>query len=737
MKKIGLYLLIVWLTCHLPSALVAQERKKVAVVLSGGGAKGAAHIGALRVIEEAGIPVDYVVGTSMGAIIGGLYAIGYTPHQMDSLVKAQDWPFVLSDKIRRQDESIPEREDSEKYLYTVSFRNSLKEAGDGGIIRGQNIDNLLSTLTVGYHDSIDFSKLPIPFACVSEDVVEGKQIVFQSGELPKAMRASMAIPGVFAPIRMNNWVLVDGGMTNNYPTDVARALGADIIIGVDLQTPPLAADKLVGVGDILGQILKLTTQNNHDENVAITDTYILVDVEGYSTSSFTPVAMDSLTHRGEKAAREKWDELIALKSKIGIPESYQPQRPAPYESVFEDDGKIWVRSIVLDGVDAKNQRYLLHRSGLKNNSMVGLEQIEKAVSIMCGSQSYIGGAYKLHETPEGYILQFPLQERTEKDLRVGLRFDTEEMAALLFNASRRMNTRIPSTLSGTLRVGKRVSASLNYNLELFRFKNLDISYMYQYNDINVYKKGSRAYNTTYNFHTATFGVTDIHLSNVLYGVGLNWEYYDYNKLLVEEGQEELHVSSDHYFNYTAFFHYDNLDKRYFPQKGQSVRVNAALYTDNLIGYKGSAPFGSVMAGWSGAFSLTEHFTVLPAIYGRVLIGNNVPYAYKNLIGGEVFGHYFPQQLPFAGVNHVEPAENALTIASMKLRQHLWGKHYVTLNGNVGWNNNDFFKLFSGEKLYGVSASYGINTLFGPLQGTISYSNRTKKLGFYISLGYDF
>ncbi|MCD8030558.1 MAG: patatin-like phospholipase family protein [Bacteroides sp.] len=722
---------------NLPSALYAQERKKVAVVLSGGGAKGAAHIGALKVIEEAGIPVDYVVGTSMGAIIGGLYAIGYTPHQMDSLVKAQDWPFVLSDKIRRQDESIPEREDSEKYLYTLSFRKSLKEAGDGGIIRGQNIDNLLSTLTIGYHDSIDFNRLPIPFACVSEDVVEGKQIVFQSGELPKAMRASMAIPGVFAPIRMNNWVLVDGGMTNNYPTDVAKKLGADIIIGVDLQTPPLTADELVGVGDILGQILKLTTQNNHDENVALTDTYILVDVEGYSTASFSPAAMDSLTHRGEKAAREKWDQLTALKSKIGIPASYQPQRPAPYQSVFQDDSKIPVRSVVLDGVDTSDQRYLLHRSGLKNNSMVGLEQIEKAVSVMCGSQSYIGGAYQLHETPDGYILRFPLQERTEKDLRVGLRFDTEEMAALLFNASLRMRTRIPSTLSGTLRVGKRVSANLDYSLELFRLKDLELSYMYQYNDINVYNKGSRAYNTTYNFHTATFRITDIHQSNMIYGAGLNWEYYDYNKLLVEEGEEEIHVSSDHYLNYTAFFHYDNFDKRYFPEKGQSVRVNAALYTDNLIGYKGSAPFGSVMAGWSGAFSPTKRFTMLPSVYGRVLIGNRVPYAYKNMIGGDVFGHYFPQQLPFTGVNHVEATENALTIVGLKLRRRLWEKHYVTLTGNAGWNNNDFFKLFSGEKLYGVSGSYGINTLFGPLQGTISYSNRTKKAGFYISLGYDF
>jgi len=737
MKKIDLRLLVLLLACTLSVHLSSQERKKVAVVLCGGGAKGAAHIGALKVIEEAGIPIDYVVGTSMGAIIGGLYAIGYTPHQLDSLVKAQDWPFVLSDKIRRKDESIPERDDSEQYIYTLSFRKSLKEAGEGGLIRGQNIDNLLSTLTIGYHDSIDFGKLPIPFACVSEDVVEGKQIVFQNGKLPQAMRASMAIPGVFAPVRMNDWVLVDGGITNNYPTDVAKELGADIIIGIDLQTPPLTGDELIGVGDILGQILKLTMQINHKDNVEITDTYIQVDVDGYSTASFNPAAMDTLVHRGEQAARDKWDELIALKSKIGIPENYKAERPAPYQSVFQNNGKIPVKQITISGANRNDQRYLFYWAGLKNNSMIGLEQVQKAVSVLFGTQAYTGGAYNLYETPEGYLLNFPIQEKTEKDLRIGLRFDSEEMAALLFNASLRLRTRVPSTLSGTLRLGKRLHVNLDYTLQLFRLKNLDFSYMYQYNDINIYDKGDRTYNTTYNFHTATFKLTDIHRSNMTYGAGLNWEYYDYNKLLIEEGEEEVHLSSDHFFNYTGFFRFDNFDQRYFPEKGQSVRVNAAIYTDNFICYKGNAPFAGIMAGWSGAFSPTRRFSILPGIYGRVLIGNNVPFVYKNMIGGDVFGHYFPQQLPFAGINRVETAENALTILNLKLRRRLWNKHYVALAGNVGWDNDNFFKLFKGEKLYGGSASYGINTLFGPLQGTINYSNRTKKVGFYISLGYDF
>ena len=205
-------------------------RKKVGVVLSGGGAKGMAHIGALKVIEEAGIPIDYVVGTSMGSIIGGLYSIGYTPEQMDSMVRRQDWSFLLSDKIPRSEQNMAEREASEKYVFSLPFGKNAKTQAVGGLIKGQNLANLFSELTVGYHDSIDFNKLPIPFACVSENIVNGNEVNFHKGVLATAMRASMAIPGVFTPVRLDSMVLVDGGVVNNYPVNVARAMGADGVI---------------------------------------------------------------------------------------------------------------------------------------------------------------------------------------------------------------------------------------------------------------------------------------------------------------------------------------------------------------------------------------------------------------------------------------------------------------------------------------------------------------------------
>ena len=283
MKK--LFYLILFSTCILIHAVASHDessRKKVGLVLSGGGAKGMAHIGALKVIEEAGIPIDYVVGTSMGSIIGGLYAIGYTPEQMDSMVRVQDWSFLLSDRTPRSDMNMAEREIDEQYIISVPFsKNSLKEV-TGGLIKGQNIANLFSELTLGYHDSIDFNQLPIPFACVSEDIVKGQEKVFHDGVLATAMRASMAIPGVFTPVRLDSMVLVDGGVVNNYPVNVAREMGADIIIGVDVQSELKPANELNNAGTILGQLIDLMGQDLYLKNLEETDTHIKVNVQGYS-----------------------------------------------------------------------------------------------------------------------------------------------------------------------------------------------------------------------------------------------------------------------------------------------------------------------------------------------------------------------------------------------------------------------------------------------------------------------
>ena len=253
---------------------IRKTRPTVALVLSGGGAKGAAHVGVIKRIEELGIPVDMVLGTSMGGLIGALYSLGYTSEQMDTIVSNIDWGWALSDKLSREFISYEDMKYKEKYMLSIPFyyekdyfeakvqndsryemhrkhhedfhigadqesglammKRNLLGSLPSGYIYGQNVNNLISSLTVGYQDSIDFKDLPKPYICIAADMVTGKAKIWHSGKSNQAMRSTMSIPGMFAPVRVDGMVLVDGGIRDNYPTALAREMGADIIIGVDL-----------------------------------------------------------------------------------------------------------------------------------------------------------------------------------------------------------------------------------------------------------------------------------------------------------------------------------------------------------------------------------------------------------------------------------------------------------------------------------------------------------------------
>ena len=739
MKKQIFSTLVLSIGILLPFSLHSQEqRKKVGVVLSGGGAKGMAHIKALKVIEEAGIPIDYIAGTSMGAIVGGLYAIGYTTEQLDSMVRKQDWTFLLSDRIKRSAMSLTDRERSEKYTVSIPFTKTPKDAAAGGLMKGQNLANLFSDLTVGYHDSINFNKLPIPFACVAANVVNGEQIVFHDGILSTAMRASMAIPGVFTPVRQDSMVLVDGGIVNNYPADVVKAMGADIIIGVDVQNALKKADKLNSVPDILGQIVDITCQSNHEKNVDLTDTYIRVNVEGYSSASFTPAAIDTLMRRGEEAAKEQWNSLLALKKKIGIAEDYTPKQHGPYSSL-SNARTVYVTDISFSGVEVDDKKWLMKKCNLKENSDITTLQIEQALYQLRGSQSYSSASYTLKETPEGYHLNFLLQEKYERRINLGIRFDSEEIASLLINVTSNFKGKLPSTLSLTGRLGKRYTAGINYAWEPAPLKRVGLSYLFQYNDVNFYHYGDRTHNSTFRYHQAEFAFSDVWYKNVRFGIGLRYEYYDYDKFLYQEGSTTQQYSTDneHFFSYFAQMEYETFDKAYFPSRGISARASYSLYTDNFTQYNDHAPFSAIKGYCEGVMRLTNRFSILPSVYGRFLIGKEIPYSKLNAMGGDVPSRFLQQQLPFVGINNVELMDNSLLIGTIKFRQRMGSVHYVTLTGNYALSSHKVSGLLKEKTMFGCGVGYGLDSIFGPLEASINYANHADKVSMYVNLGFKF
>lgn len=332
MKRILLYLLLLS-TCLSVSALPPTNKKtgkrlKVGLVLGGGGAKGAAEVGVLKYIEQSGIPIDYIAGTSIGSIIGGLYACGYRSADLDSMFTTQEWISLLLDRNDSVADNFITKKDGVTYVLGFPIKRQKNKddfsevySGSGGTLVGDSVVALLDRMT-GRTDSISFDDLPIPFRCVAVDVKRLKEVELSSGRLSVAMRSSMAIPGVFKPVRRDGMILIDGGALNNLPVDVVRRMGAHVVIAVDLtQNKREARNKTMKhkkglIPTLLQWVNKRPDLEKYNENRNNCDVYINPDLKGFSAADFNAEKIQTMIERGEKAGKKALGDLKKLKKKV-------------------------------------------------------------------------------------------------------------------------------------------------------------------------------------------------------------------------------------------------------------------------------------------------------------------------------------------------------------------------------------------------------------------------------------
>ena len=294
-------------------SLVAQkesdDKKDVTVglVLSGGGAKGFAHVGVLKVLEDAGIRVDYIGGTSMGAIVGGLYAAGYNANELDSVIRAHDLGGLVKDDLPREVSSFYQKENDGKYAVSLPLVKRKIELPTA-VSTGQNAFNIFSELTEHVHDVEDFSKLPIPFFCIATNLENGDEIILDNGFLPEAIRASGSFPGLLTPVTIDNQVLVDGGIVDNFPVEKMKEKGVDYIIGVNVSGGLKDIENLNTLPEILSQIVGFQMYNKWDEKIALSDVYISPDLDEYTIFSFEEGK--EIVERGEVAAKKVREQLL-------------------------------------------------------------------------------------------------------------------------------------------------------------------------------------------------------------------------------------------------------------------------------------------------------------------------------------------------------------------------------------------------------------------------------------------
>ena len=722
---------------HVQTDNAAVGRKKVAVVLSGGGAKGMAHIGVLKVLEQAGIPVDIVTGTSMGSIIGGLYAIGYNAHALDSMVRVQDWSYVITDKEDMSRQSLNDRQKQNTYLYSTGLTIGKQDKQGGGIIKGKNLAELFQQLCVGFTDSLDFSRdLRIPFACVATNIIDNSEVDFHSGRLPQAMRASMAIPAAFSPVRIGDMVLVDGGLKNNYPADLARQMGAEVIIGVTVQGAPKVAEDMGGTMSILSQIIDVNCKNKLDENLAITDLHLQVDTKGYGSASFSQAAIDTLIRRGEELAMSHWDDIIALKKRIGIDESFRPVILHPLRPKVMTE-KQHVTSYTFENMTPPAERFLTQKFHLDRNDSIDAKLEQELTTSMRVDLFYQTAECRLVPEGDGVRVVLSAGARKSVQLHAGVRFDTEEYAAVQLGLDIPMKTAIPINADITLRLGKRMMARGEITVHPRSFTRPTLSYTFHRNDIDVYMDGDLDYNIRYNQFQAEFLPVNFNLRHFNLQMGLRWDYMHYRNKLGSETAMQVTLENEHFYSYRARLNYNSEDDWYFPSRGSRFKAEYAYLTDNFTQLNDKPGMSEVNANWRTSLSIGSRFTLQPMIYGRLLFGSTVPPVFSNTVGGDCFGHYVEQQMPFAGIGNMEYVSSQFVAAQLQAQQRIGSNSYVLLRMAGAQHANRLKELLDYRTLLGGQIAYYYNTIVGPVGATVGYSNRTKKLYFYINLGYEF
>lgn len=729
MKRHISYLLLFIFLC-IP---LQAERKKVGLVLGGGGAKGAAHVGVLKVLEEVGIPIDYVAGTSIGAIVGAFYATGHNAEQIDSLIRKLNWNVLLSDQMPSNNLFYQTKLKESKFALNLPLEKQIKLPA--GIISGQNIMNLFSDLTIGYHDIKSFNELPIPFACVATDMSQGKSVVLSSGSLPLAMRASMSIPGLFTPVLLDSMVLVDGGVLNNLPTNVVKEMGADITIGVDLSTPPPPNSELTTFNGMLNKLIDMMGTSEYEKNKAALDLCLHPNLGTFGTLSFNPTAIDSLYQYGIAVAKAHMPELLAIKAEIfGDTANTTVPKMQPCTSWNSQDS-IWISQIHFEGIPKSDVHWFKKKIRIKDNSIITVKDINQTLYTIEGLDLFSSVTYRLSGSNPA-ILTFITQKKALNQINVGFRFDTESMASILLNTTFSQKLMKGSEVSATAKLDKNPYLALEYKLGPGLMNRAGISYEIGYHNFNLYQRKQRIDNLYFLWQTAEVKyIGSFH--NLELQSGLEWNYFGYSNEVYDSQYNPFPIHPGSFANYFLTLNAASFDNMYYPQYGWTGYVQAKIITDNFLGYHGKSPVASLHFEFKTVIPLGQKFAFLPSISGRGVWGDEIPSIYLNYMGGDMSGRYLPQQIAFMGINNIQLFENIVAVGKLSMRYQFRKKHYAFVSGNFGKSASKIASFIHGPNIWSAGAKYSYNSPIGPISGEIAYSNWVKAVTVYANLGYYF
>ena len=722
-----------------------KDDVKVGLVLSGGGAKGMAHIGALKVIEELGVRIDYIGGTSTGAIVGGLYASGYTAVQIDSIFRDVNFSKLIQDDIPRRAKTFFEKYESERYALTLPFQD-FKISLPSSISKGQNMYNLFSKLTSHVSDVEDFDELPIPFFCIATNIESGKETVLNKGYLPRAVSASSALPTLFNPVKLGDSLYVDGGITNNYPIERVRAMGADVIIGIDVQDSLKTRENLKNAIEILGQIGNYSAIEVMKEKRKNTDIYIHPNINGFTVVSFDE--KNEIITSGSKEALRFKNELIALAA--------NQKKSNIKEIVFDKNDSLYIAGVEIIGNKQYTRSYILGKLKLRIPSKVSYNEFSEGVNNLSATENFQKINYRFRKNDKNELtVNFDVTESENKSsFRLAAHYDDLYKTAVLVNFTRKRLLTNNDITSFDFIVGDNLrynfdyfidkgyywSIGLNSNYNAFE-ENVPIDFILPIQDVS---DGSdiNSLNFEYGELTNQIYVQTFFKRTFLLGVGgeHKWKQYVSKTIGIDENDEPRTVFEDtNYFSLLGYLTYDSFDNKFFPTKGFYLRgdFNFYFYANGTNEDFNEFSIGKAKIGY--AQTLFKNFSALIEAAGGVKIGGDETKSFDFFVGG--YGYKESSNLvPLYGYKDLSLRGNTYLKATLTLDYNFYKKAHINASANIANVGDDLFdtkQWIDAIDYSGYAVGLGWDTFIGPVETKYSYSPEREESAWYVSVGYRF
>jgi NTE family protein len=715
------YLFILIILLALCNPAFSQERPKIGLVLSGGGASGLAHIGALKVIEKAGIPIDYIAGTSMGSIIGALYSIGFSADELESMVLQKDWDALMSDLIPRSDMSYESKVIQEKYFYSFPVNRSGIQL-PSGLVAGNNIINMLAGLTLPAYRIRDFNELPIPYLCIGADIETGEEVVLNHGILHMALRASMAIPTYFTPVEMDGRLLIDGGFINNFPADHVKEMGADFIIGLDVQRELYSKDELTSLVNIMKQASSLTREEINRKNRELCDILIRPRTPGASVMSFGKAR--EIIDNGEQIAMEQWETLEGLGKNLAAMSSGNIE-----SKTLPRIDSILINEVSVEGLENISPNYLLSKVNLEFPAYFTPDDISEGLLRAYGTNYFKKVIYHIDPTESGNRLIISAEEKNEDQANVGLHFDNLFNASLLLNANFRNLWKRGDMLRVDLTLGENPHIGATYHL--LSYNNYNFMLGLEYNKLVAYEYVEGRRTGEYNYRDLILDLSNRTSFNNVFALYTGFQA-ELTTLAPKINILDFESFNSKMLNFYVRLNKDSFDRVSFPSKGEKVEVLTKLVSD----FTPDGLYPAFIFNYRHAIALRlgQKLSLHLGLSGGLAFGDSIPYSYRSYMGG--LGYYHKSIFPFVGMDYMERAANHSAIVRADFQYNVSGDHYISWRNNAGKSFNDYaeFKQYS-STFFGTGLTYGYDTPLGPIEGTIMISNSSMKPLFFINIGY--